>query len=243
MNVKELIASQPAEAIAAILLDKFRNQPDDRDARERAIKRLIRFIEGLDGIEPVDSGHLILGIFHVDEDGDFLDPCLYCKEELEVGCRADSELAGLEDIEELTEEEIERLAHIRDFPESYAFEFSPRNEILGYEIDARNACDVGAAELCAAVIWEMTFYGFEEAKVEAERQKLDEALREAEEICKLPEEEQGKHFIPAEEVFAELGLPKQSEEEKQELHRKLCREVLTNNLRTYQALQKYATEI
>ena len=141
------------------------------------------------------------------------------------------------------EEEIERLAHIRDFPESYAFEFSPWNEILGYEIDARNACDVGAAELCAAVIWEMTFYGFEEAKVEAERQKLDEALREAEEICKLPEEEQGKHFIPAEEVFAELGLPKQSEEEKQELHRKFCREVLTNNLRTYQALQKYVVEI
>ena len=240
MNVKELIMSQPSAAIAAILLDKFHAKPDDR---ERAMKRLVKFIEDLDQIEPVDCGHLILGISHVDEDGDFLDPCLYCKKELEVGCRADSELAGLEDIEELTEEEIERLAHIRDFPESYAFEFSPWNEILGYEIDARNACDVGAAELCAAVIWEMTFFGFEEAKVEAERQKLDEALREAEEICKLPEEEQGKHFIPAEEVFAELGLPKQSEEKKQELHRKLCREVLTNNLRTYQALQKYATEI
>ena len=52
MNVKELIASQPAEAIAAILLDKFRNKPDNRDARERAIKRLIKFIEDLDGIEP-----------------------------------------------------------------------------------------------------------------------------------------------------------------------------------------------
>ena len=72
MNVKELIASQPAEAIAAILLDKFRNQPGDRDARERAIKRLIRLIEDLDGIEPVDSGHMILGIFHMAEADDYL---------------------------------------------------------------------------------------------------------------------------------------------------------------------------
>ena len=144
MNVKELIASQPAEAIAAILLDKFRNKPDDRDARERAIKRLIKFIEDLDGIEPVDSGHLILGIFHMDEDGDFLDPCLYCKEELEVGCRADSELAGLEDIEGL-----------------------------------------------------------------------------AEEISKLPGEEQRKYCVPMEEVFAEFEIPEQTEEEKQEAFTKL----------------------
>ena len=34
-----------------------------------------------------------------------------------------------------------------------------------------------------------------------------------------------------------------TEEEKQEAHRKLCREVLTNNVRTYQALKKYVREI
>ena len=72
MNAKELIVSQAA--IAALLLDKFHAKPDDR---ERAMKRLVKFIEGLNQIEPVDCGHLILGIFHVDEDGDFLDPCLF----------------------------------------------------------------------------------------------------------------------------------------------------------------------
>ena len=67
MNVKELIASQPPEAIAVLLLDKFHAKPDDR---ERVMKRLVKFIEGLNQIEPVDCGHLILGIFRVDEDGD-----------------------------------------------------------------------------------------------------------------------------------------------------------------------------
>ena len=239
MNVKELIASQPPETIAAILLSKFHDQPDDCDARERAMKRLIKFIKNLDKIEPVDSGHLIFGIFLVDEDGEYLDPCLYCKEELAAGFQPKSELASLESIERLTDEELERLAHVRDFPESYAFEFSPWNEILGYEIDVRNACDVGAAELCAAVIWEMTFFGFDEECVEAERQKLYEAAREAEEIIKLPEEEQKKCYVSSEEIFAKFDIPERTEEEKQEAHRKLCREVLTNNLRTYQALKKY----
>ena len=65
MNVKELIASQPPEAIATLLLGKFRNQPDSRDARERAVNRLIKFIKDLDRIKPIESGHLILGIFLV----------------------------------------------------------------------------------------------------------------------------------------------------------------------------------
>lgn len=239
MNVKELIASQPPETIANILLDKFRNKPDDRDDRERAVNRLIKFIKDLDRIKPIESGHLLLGIFHTDEDGDYLDPCLYCREELVDGFQLESDLAALERIEGLADEELERLAHLRVFPESYAFELSPWNEILGYEIGARNAREVGAVELCAAVIWEMTFFGFDEGRVEAERQKLHEAAREAEEISKLPEEEQRKYYVPMEEVFAEFDIPAQTEEEKQEAHRNLCREVLTNNLRTYQALKRY----
>lgn len=239
MNVKELIASQPPEAIAALLLGRFRNQPDGRDARERAMKRLIKFIKDLDRIKPIESGHLILGIFHVDDDGDYLDPCLYCKEELVAGFQPKPELAALESIEGLADEELERLAHLRVFPEAYAFEFSPWNEILGYEIDTRNTCDVEATELCAAVIWEMTFFGFDEERVEAERRKLDEAAREAEEIRKLPEEAQRKYYVPMDEVFAEFDIPEQTEEEKQEAHRNICLEVLTNNLRTYQALKKY----
>ena len=168
-------------------------------------------------------------------------PCLYCKQELAADFQSESEFASLESIEGLADEELERLVHLRVFPESYAFEFSPWTEILGYEIDVRNACDVGATELCAAVIWEMTFFGFDEEQVEAERQKLHEATREAEEISKLPEEEQRKYYVPMEEIFIEFDIPEQTEEEKQAAHRKLCWEVLTNNLRTYQTLKKYVT--
>ena len=35
------------------------------------MNRLIKFIKDLDRIKPIESGHLLLGIFHTDEDGDY----------------------------------------------------------------------------------------------------------------------------------------------------------------------------
>ena len=64
-------------------------------------------------------------------------------------------------------------------------------------------------------------------------------MRESEEIRKFPEEDQKKRFIPAEELFAKLGLPERTKDEEQSEQRWLCREVLTNKVRTHQALLKY----
>ena len=52
----------------------------------------------------------------------------------------------------------------------------------------------------------MTFFGFDEKTVDAERQKLYDSFRKAEEFDKLPPEERAKHFFSAEEVFAGLGV-------------------------------------
>ena len=91
----------------------------------------------------------------------------------------------------------------------------------------------------AAVLYEMTFFGFGEEAVDAERQKLYDSFRKAEGFDKLPPEERAKHFFSAEEVFAGLGIPEPSEEERQEAHRQMCREMLINSLRTYRMLEKY----
>ena len=191
MNVKDLILSRPPKAVAAAFLEKYQNTPSDQ---EKAISRILQFIDSLHQIDPIDSGHLILGILQTEEDGDYLDPCLYYKEDLSALSLSASRLCGLESVEGLSEEEMEQLAQGKDLPDSYAFELSPWNEILGYELDTRNIQDVGADELCAAILWEMTFFGFEESHVEEERERLKEILREDEKIRKLPEEEQKNYW-------------------------------------------------
>lgn len=45
-----------------------------------------------------------------------------------------------------------------------------------------NAEEIGLSRLAAAVIYEMTFCGFMDEEVEAERQKLQEAIEESEAV-------------------------------------------------------------
>ena len=236
MNVKELILSQSAVDIAAALLDRLDVDPAKRG---KGIRRITALIDILRGMEPEATDYILLGVCHMYDDKEFLDANLYRKSELLAELAPLSDILAAKGVGELTVDETEQAARAIQLPQCYAFELSPWREVLGYEVNIANAREVGIAALCATVLYEMTFFGFDEKTVDAERQKLYDSLREAEELDKLSPEERAKHFFSAEEVFAELGIPEPSEEERQETHRQMCREMLINSLRTYQMLEKY----
>ena len=54
----------------------------------------------------------------------------------------------------------------------------------------------------------MTFFGFDEKAVDAERQKLYDSFRKAEEFDKLPPEERAKHFLLCGGGFCRVGYPR-----------------------------------
>ncbi len=236
MNVKELILSQSAADIAAALLDRLDVDPAKRG---KGIRRITALIDSLRGMDPETTDYMLLGVYHMYEDKELLDANLHSKSELPAALVPLPGIITVKCIDELTADETEQAARAIQLPQSYAFELSPWREVLGYEVNIANAQEVGIAAFCAAVLYEMTFFGFDKEAVDVERQKLYDSLHEAEELDKLPPEERAKRFFSAEEVFAELGIPEPSEEERQETHRQMCREMLINSLRTYQMLEKY----
>lgn len=208
MNVKELILSQSAADIAAALLDRLDVDPAKRG---KGIRRITALIDSLRGMDPETTDYMLLGVYHMYEDKELLDANLYSKSELPAALVPLPGIITVKCIDELTADETEQAARAIQLPQSYAFELSPWREVLGYEVNIANAREVGVAALCATVLYEMTFFGFDEKIVDAERQKLYDSLHEAEELDKLPPEERAKHFFAAEEVFAELGIPEPSE--------------------------------
>lgn len=236
MNVKDLILSQPAADIAAALIDRLDIEPGKRN---EGIRRITALIDILRGMEPEATDYILLGVCHMYDDKEFLDANLYYKSELPAELAPLQDILEMKGIDELTVDETEQTARAIRLPQCYAFELSPWREVLGYEVNIANAQEVGMAAFCAAVLYEMTFFGFDKEAVDVERQKLYDSLYEAEELDKLSPEERAKHFFSAEEVFAELGIPEPSEEERQETHWQMCREMLFNSLRTYQMLEKY----
>ena len=91
---------------------------------------------------------------------------------------------------------------------SYAYEFTPRGEIAGFYVADTERTQDDIYGLMTDVLYEASFFGFDEDDVEKQRNELEESIKEVEE---------GKtKFYSEEEVFGKLGLKREkiSDEEK-----------------------------
>ena len=87
-----------------------------------------------------------------------------------------------------SEEAIEITKAIYEcMPQSYGYEFSEWEEILGAEVYPENYEKIGKEGFVSAVLFELSFNGMTRESQEERRKELDESIREAEEIKKLQE--------------------------------------------------------
>ena len=99
-----------------------------------------------------------------------------------------------------------------DIPQTYSWILPDFNEIMGYYIAETETTIQNINDALAQIIYEMTFFGYLQEDIEKERLELEEAAKEANE---------GK-TIPAEKLFADLGIePQPRDEEDTEMLRKI----------------------
>ena len=96
--------------------------------------------------------------------------------------------------------------------QTYSWILTDFDEIMGYYIAETETTIKNINDVLAQIIYEMTFFGYSQEDIEKERLELEEAAKEADE---------GK-TIPAEKLFADLGIePQQHDEEDSEMLRKI----------------------
>ena len=117
MNIKELILSQSAADIAAALLDRLDVEPAKRD---KGIRRITALIDTLRGMKPEATDYMLLGVYHMYEDKEFLDANLYCKSELPAELAPLLDILAVKGIDELTMDETEQAARAIQLPQGYA---------------------------------------------------------------------------------------------------------------------------
>ncbi len=113
MNVKELILSRPAAGIAAALVDRLDFEPAKRN---EGIRRITALIDSLRGMEPEATNYILLGVYHMYDDREFLDANLYRKSELPAELAPLPDILEMKGIDELTADETEQAA-AKDFVE------------------------------------------------------------------------------------------------------------------------------
>jgi hypothetical protein len=80
----------------------------------------------------------------------------------------------------------------------FSLEFEPWNEWLGMAIDADTLNAYPPSEIVAHCLHEMTFFGFDETEIAAQRAEL---TRLADQITGMSEEERKKNLIPMDQVL------------------------------------------
>ena len=106
---------------------------------------------------------------------------------------------------------LDEILKDRENASTYAYEFSPRGEIAGYYVADTERTQDDIYGLMTDVLFEASFFGFDEEAVTEEREKLDQSIKEIEE---------GKtKFYTHEEVFGKFGI-KEEIRTKEELQKR-----------------------
>ena len=132
--------------------------------------------------------------------------------------------------------------HHEYMPEAYAYDFTPWDEILGYEVD--NDAEFGDINAYAQnLIYEITFHGWLEETRDERRNELEKAINETEELMKLPKEEREKHFISSDDLWKKLGVEdKRTKEQKDAEELQVAINSLKSALSNYNALEQYVNK-
>jgi hypothetical protein len=92
---------------------------------------------------------------------------------------------------------------------SYALDFTPWEEWLGMDIDDKSIQAFSEPEIISHCLYEMTFYGFTQEKIQKEWKKIEKSVEDLE---NMTEEEKKKHIKSWEDLKKELDI----EDEKNE---------------------------
>ena len=107
------------------------------------------------------------------------------------------------------------LVHINDLKtigieaHGYAYEFCEQAEIASFYVADTEYTQAHIIDLLVDVLYESTFFGFGQEELEEQKAKLEEAMKEIENC----------HFqsVPANEVFNELGICNECDEQEEVL--------------------------
>ncbi|MBQ9868654.1 MAG: hypothetical protein IJM32_03260 [Ruminococcus sp.] len=130
-------------------------------------------------------------------------------------------LALLEKQDELFEKGREFLSDkpSGSFPghiESYAYEYEPWDKILGYIVPPHIIGSPMQYIFTASVLYEMTFFGYDEKELDKERKELEESIEEIEQFKSLPPEQQKEQLETIEDLEREFGFTDNRTDEEKE---------------------------
>ncbi len=233
MTVYELMTRQTPKGIAGALL-KLKHYTEN-DKYERVLKSCTSVLSELLALEAVPVDDKLLCVSLIDEfdetkRNDFL---LYDKEVLSGKFTAPSKLNEVVDIDSLSLAELDFFLGKFEFPQSYAQDFIPWEEILGYNLIDENVSDYGGTIVAAEILYEITLWGFSNSAVKNKGKELADLSNDPDSFKSMTNEE-------FEELVKSFGADDTETAEEKEAEEIKSKKIgLKNKLIIYNTLKKH----
>ena len=175
MTVKDLFAVCERDKLIACIAAKHKDAPDGANIGESVAAQYVPVLEELERLTPASGQeHFVLGMLVEGrvEAMEFYIP------EVNLYFQPNSVLRSMTEEDICNSHETLELALSASVPETYAFSYTPWAEILDMRVDADNISSVGAEELAADILYEMTFWGFTAKAIDEKIQELQEVLND-----------------------------------------------------------------
>lgn len=175
MTVKDLFAICDREKLMSCIATKHEDVPDGVDIMEAVAAQYVPVLEELERLTPASGQeHIVLGMLVEGrvEAMDFYMP------EVKIYFRPNSVLRWMTEEAICNSHEALEWASLASVPESYVFCYTPWAEILDMRVCAYNVASVGAEELAANILYDMTFCGFTAKAIDEKIKELQEALND-----------------------------------------------------------------
>ncbi|MFI3326567.1 MAG: DUF6557 family protein [Clostridia bacterium] len=229
MIFKDLLMQASVEEVVNSITKRFEI---DETKYCQVLDKHNKLFEILYELEPINTNNIIVCSTCESFDESFISESIYDLDEIKNNDEIEKELKRLENI---GIDEIQKIIGITKLPQGFSMMYVPWEEILGYQVSEKNIADIGKADFVATIIYEMTFFGFTQEELNAEREKLEKIIEEQKEIEKLPEEERAKHYVSIEDLFDDLDDDNDEEQEKIDTENN-SREWLRNKKRELEVL-------
>ena len=162
----------------------------DEVTPSRTYETLHELISELKSRQPVIGNYVVLGIEYAYDESEII-ATVFDIDEINDTFKIYPEIESASDDETDTSKIEHIIEHVK-LPIPCAYELTEWNEILGFGMDEQNAEKCGKANLLADILFEMTFFGFDENKVTKAR---EEVMAEFEEPNPIPAEDNIENLI------------------------------------------------
>ena len=239
ITVKELLFQCDIKKLTDIYIGLLSENTDIEKEKE-LFDLWLKQIKETQPIENIEKRIIIPSVeFGLIDDYTYIDVSYICYNDLETIGEFDEDISHIKDMDN---SELKDFLHSLPYIEHFAIDFIPSAETLGYMVSETSVERIGKERVMAEIIYEMTFFSYDETEKEEELEHIKTLAMECEK--EITASDGNFKTVTLDEIKNELGYTdNRTEVERKEEEHKTLTKMCISKFNILKAIKEVKSEL